>query len=83
MFLSKHAATTRASLAALTIEARMDGKLELRDIIELTDGRDVTVADILANPKNFHGETCADPIEGRDYGTSTAIIDLALVQRPP
>ncbi len=28
----------------------------------------VTVADILADPAKYHGETLADPVEGRDYG---------------
>jgi putative DNA primase/helicase len=28
----------------------------------------VTVADILTDPAKYHGETLADPVEGRDYG---------------
>ena len=28
----------------------------------------VEVADILADPASYHGETLADPVEGRDYG---------------
>jgi len=28
----------------------------------------VEVADILADPKRYHGETLADPLEGRNYG---------------
>jgi hypothetical protein len=27
-----------------------------------------SVADILADPERYHGETLADPVEGRDYG---------------
>jgi hypothetical protein len=30
----------------------------------------VSVADILADPERFHGETLADPLEGRNYGRS-------------
>lgn len=35
--------------------------------IHLDDGRWVTVAEILADPKQFHRKTCADPIEP-EYG---------------
>jgi putative DNA primase/helicase len=31
----------------------------------------VDVAEILADPERFDGETCFDPIEGRDYGHAT------------
>jgi hypothetical protein len=33
-----------------------------------------TVADVLANPAAFEGETLADPLEGVDYGRSKAMI---------
>jgi hypothetical protein len=33
-----------------------------------------TVADVLANPAEFEGEALADPLEGVEYGRSTAII---------
>ena len=32
----------------------------------------MSVADVLADPGRFHGETLADPIEGRSYGRNKA-----------
>jgi len=37
-------------------------------------GDDITVADILADPDRFDGETLADPIEGPPYGYNCAIV---------
>jgi hypothetical protein len=38
----------------------------------------VTVADVLANPANYVGETLADPLEGISYGRTKAMV----MQRP-
>ena len=33
-----------------------------------------TVADVLADPERYEGETLADPLEGVDYGRCSAMI---------
>ena len=40
------------------------------------DVKGCTVADVLADPENFHRRVLADPIEGPSYGRSTAMILL-------
>src|SRR3954451_24575205 len=39
-------------------------------VLYFPDGRSFTVADIKANRANFHGQECADPVEGLDYKSS-------------
>lgn len=48
----------------------------LRDdfVIELSDGRDLRVRDILKSARPGMKLSCADPIEGRSYGRTTASI---------
>lgn len=50
--------------------ARESGHLPNDWPITLSDGNVVTVADILADPKEYHGKTCRDPLEP-DYGGKT------------
>jgi len=62
--------------ARATAEAWCEGKLSPGATLDFTDrkiGRK-TVADILADPARFDGEPCADPIEGVEYGSQTAIV---------
>ena len=61
-------------VARRAVGARHDGILVASDVVHFDDeelGR-VAVADILANPARYDGETLADPLEGRAYGTSKA-----------
>ena len=53
------------------IEASTRGELLSWDSVHFDDDAlgVVSVADILADPERYHGETLADPVEGRDYGT--------------
>ena len=60
--------------ARATVASRSGGTLTGADVIEFSDGTTATVADILADPKRFHRKPCADPIEGRAYGSGTAIV---------
>ncbi|MEI7609517.1 MAG: hypothetical protein WCJ64_19220 [Rhodospirillaceae bacterium] len=60
--------------ARATVESRSGGTLTGADVIDLSDGTTATVAEILADPKRYHRKSCADPVEGRAYGTGTAIV---------
>ena len=60
--------------ARLFVLARSRGDLGGDDVIEFQDDTTATVAQILDNPSTYHGKACADPIEGRDYGRSTAAV---------
>ena len=60
--------------ARATVASRSGGTLTGADVIEFSDGTTATVADILADPKRFHRKSCADPVEGRAYGSGTAIV---------
>ncbi|MER9654403.1 helicase RepA family protein [Mesorhizobium sp. M0152] len=56
----------------VTAERIVSAALERSDLmggfqVNLDDGRRVTVAEILADPEEFHRKTCADPIEP-EYG---------------
>ena len=57
--------------AAAIVKARHEGELQPGDFIEFQDGRVVTVAEILADPKSYHDCACADPLEP-EAGTSRA-----------
>jgi hypothetical protein len=62
--------------ALATAEAWSKGVLRPGATLDFDDtaiGRK-TVADVLADPARFDGETLADPIEGVDYGRATAIV---------
>jgi hypothetical protein len=64
--------------ARRVIEKQTEGVL-YPDIVLPFDDADLdgaTVADVLADPKRFEGETLADPIEGIDYGHGKAKIML-------
>ncbi|MER8536060.1 helicase RepA family protein [Mesorhizobium sp. M1005] len=61
-----------AGQTRVTAERIVSAALERSDLIgcfqiNLDEGRRVTVADILADPEQFHRKTCADPIEP-EYG---------------
>ena len=56
--------------ARAVVAASTRGELLSWDSVQFDDPEldVVTVADILADPAKYHGETLADPVEGRDYG---------------
>ena len=56
--------------------------LEADYIITLSDGKEVTVREICANPAAFENRRCADPIEGPSYGPTTAVIFITEAGRP-
>lgn len=62
--------------ARATIRASHEGRLLSWDEVHFDDDElgVVSVADILADPERYHGETLADPLEGRDYGKGKAKI---------
>ncbi len=62
--------------ARATIRASHEGRLLSWDEVHFDDDEIgvVSVADILADPEHYHGETLADPLEGRDYGKGKAKI---------
>jgi hypothetical protein len=41
-------------------------------ILEFATGEKASVSDVLADPKSYDGKPLADPIEGKDYGATTA-----------
>jgi hypothetical protein len=45
-------------------------------ILELVELGAIPVADIVADPGRFEGETLADPIEGIGYGRNCAIVQV-------
>jgi hypothetical protein len=62
--------------ACRIIERQCDGVL-LPDVVLSFDDKDLegkTVADVLADPARFEGETLADPLEGVEYGRCKARI---------
>jgi hypothetical protein len=62
--------------ARKTVERWVEGIL-LPDVVLQFDDPDIvgiTVADVLADPSRFEGETLADPLEGIDYGRGKAKI---------
>jgi hypothetical protein len=82
IFIKKHAdilvARTKMEphLARRVIERQCEGIL-LPDVILPFDDPElagVTVADVLADPARFEGETLADPVEGVEYGPGKAKI---------
>jgi hypothetical protein len=62
--------------ALATAEAWGKGTLRPGAVLEFADPEIgvKTVADVLADPSRFIGETLADPIEGAPYGRATAIV---------
>ena len=57
------------------IESRTEGKLlKDFDVLEMTDGRNVSVAEILDSIVQGEKLPCADPVEGRAYGRTTAAV---------
>jgi hypothetical protein len=62
--------------ARQTAEAWSHGVLTPDAMLYFDDLGLVAVADVLADPARFEGETLADPIEGTDYGANCAIIKL-------
>lgn len=77
----EQAAETIATLRGIDIEkaravvaASTQGELWSWDVLHFDDDTigEVSVADVLADPERFHGETLADPIEGRSYGRGKA-----------
>jgi AAA domain-containing protein len=63
-------------VAVRTVERQCEGIL-LPDLVLPFDDGDLagaTVADVLADPARFEGETLADPLEGIEYGTGKAKI---------
>jgi hypothetical protein len=65
-----------ASRVRIAIEQQCDGVLFPFWMLPFDDPEleGKTVADVLANPAGFEGETLADPIEGPEYGPGKAII---------
>ncbi|WP_270934310.1 DUF927 domain-containing protein [Falsiroseomonas oryzae] len=61
------------ALAARAVEARRRGRLLGSDMIDLDDGRQVSVGDVLADRAAFDGETCRDPHEPGE-GPNRAIL---------
>jgi hypothetical protein len=68
------ATAQRMGVSERVIERRCDGVLRLETVLEFDDEDLVgtTVADVLAAPENYVGETLADPIEGIEYGRGKA-----------
>ena len=62
--------------AARIVEEQCEGKLNPEIILPFDDDALVgrTVADVLADPERFVGETLADPLEGIEYGRGKAKI---------
>ena len=60
--------------ARAVVAASTQGELWSWDVLHFDDEAigEVSVADVLADPGRFHGETLADPIEGRSYGRGKA-----------
>jgi hypothetical protein len=58
--------------ARAIVAASTQGQLWSWDVLHFDDESlgEVPVADVLADPERFHGETLADPLEGRNYGRS-------------
>lgn len=80
-YVEEQAAVLVKNSAGLTLEeareavrrSREGGFLPRGHEVKLSDGRVVTVADILANPEEFHGRKCHDPLDW-DYGSGTVAI---------
>ena len=64
--------------AARAIDRQCDGILRPSVVLQFDDPElaGKTVADVLADPNRFEGETLADPLEGVEYGTGKAKIML-------
>ena len=64
--------------AARVIDRQCDGILQPSVVLPFDDPELVnkTVADVLADPSRFEGETLADPLEGVEYGTGKAKVML-------
>jgi hypothetical protein len=63
--------------AAAQVVARQCAGVLLPDVVLPFDDAElagITVADVLADPARFEGETLADPLEGTDYGSCKAKI---------
>jgi hypothetical protein len=60
--------------ARTVVAASTQGQLWSWDMMHFDDENlgEVSVADVLADPERFHGETLADPLEGRSYGRGKA-----------
>lgn len=57
------------------IESRTEGQLlKDFDVLEMADGHDVSVAEILGSIVKGQKLPCADPVEGRAYGRTTAAV---------
>jgi hypothetical protein len=67
--------TDRAEARRRYADAARGGALPRDMTIELQGGEHVTVADILADPKRYHGERCADPLEP-DYRSDRRIAHI-------
>jgi hypothetical protein len=64
----------RLGVSERVIERRCEGVLHPATVLEFDD-KDLegkTVADVMANPSEFVGETLADPVEGVEYGRGKA-----------
>jgi hypothetical protein len=66
----------RYDVAEREVEKRLSGILHPGIPLEFDDPEiaNATVADVLANPERFIGETLADPIEGVEYGRGKATV---------
>jgi hypothetical protein len=71
-------AGVRPDQAIRTAEQRARNVLLPKALLQFDDPEldGTTVADILAEPARFEGETLADPLEGRDYGPCKAKVML-------
>ena len=60
------------------VESRCRGVLQPEDVLMFVDKEleGCTVADVLGDPKRFERRVLADPIEGVDYGATTAMVLL-------
>jgi hypothetical protein len=82
---ARRAAYTEARAAAGHPIAATEGEdgliyLAREHSIQLTDGTWITVDDILANPDEYHGRTCNDPVEP-DYPSDNVAKIFTLGQR--
>ncbi|MEI7608131.1 MAG: hypothetical protein WCJ64_12185 [Rhodospirillaceae bacterium] len=62
--------------ARTLVEKRMGGVLMGSDTIRFAYRASATVAEVLSDPESFNGQACADPVEGPEYGRTTASVFL-------
>jgi len=71
----------KRAAALLRASAGDKGLLTGSDVFVTRDGEEIPISEILLNPTRFDGVVGPDPIEGREYGTTTARV-MAKEGRP-